>query len=111
VPCFVLTHEPRAPLTKGSATFTFVTDGIERALEQAQAAAGDRQVTVMGGAAAAQPFIKAGLLDEIRLHLVPLLLGDGVRLFDRHGDGQVELEPIEVTEAPGVTHLRFRWRR
>jgi dihydrofolate reductase len=111
VPCFVLTHEPRAPIKKGSATFTFVTGGADRALEQAQAAAGDRRVTVMGGAGAAQQFIKAGLLDEIQLHLVPALLGDGVRLFDQHGTGQVELEPIEVTKAPGVTHLRFRWRR
>jgi dihydrofolate reductase len=111
VPCFVLAHEARAPLTKGAATFTFVTDGIERALEQASAAAGDKEVMVMGGAEIAQQFMKAGLLDELRLHLVPVLLGDGVRLFDHHGAGQVELEPTEVIAAPGVTHLRLRWGR
>jgi dihydrofolate reductase len=64
---------------------------------------------VMGGAETAQQFMKAGLLDELRLHLVPVLLGGGVRLFDHHGAGQVELERTEVIEAPGVTHLRFRW--
>jgi dihydrofolate reductase len=108
VPCFVITHEPRETLAKGRAAFTFVTDGVGRALEQATAAAGDGNVTVMGGAGVAQQFLKAGLLDELRLHLVPVLLGDGIRLFDRHGSGQVELEPPEVIEAPGVTHLRYR---
>lgn len=108
VPCFVITHEPRETLAKGRPAFTFVTDGVGRALEQATAAAGDGNVTVMGGAGVAQQFLKAGLLDELRLHLVPVLLGDGIRLFDRHGSGQVELAPPEVIEAPGVTHLRYR---
>jgi dihydrofolate reductase len=99
--------EPAAWMTTISSNST----GIERALEQASAAAGDKEVMVMGGAEIAQQFMKAGLLDELRLHLVPVLLGDGVRLFDHHGTGQVELEPTEVIAAPGVTHLRLRWGR
>ena len=107
-PVFVLTHHAREPLTKqGGTTFTFVTDGIQAALEQARAAAGDRDVAVAGGADVAQQYLKAGLLDELQLHLVPVLLGDGVRLLDLTGP-PVRLERTRVIESPtGVTHLRY----
>jgi dihydrofolate reductase len=109
-PVFILTHHPREKVTKqGGTTFTFVTDGIEAALEQALAAAGDKDVAVGGGANVAQQYLKAGLLDELQLHVVPVLLGDGVRLFDGHvGSGQVELECTRVIQSPAVTHLRYR---
>ena len=107
VPCFVLTHEAREELVKKSGTFTFVTDGIESALEKAKAAAGDKNVSVMG-ANTAQQYIKAGLLDEIQIHLVPVLLGEGRRLFDHIGTEHIELEGTRVIESLGVTHLRFR---
>ncbi len=106
-PVFVLTREAREPVTKGKTPFTFVNDGIESALEQAKAAAGDKNVGLMG-AIVAQQFIKACSLDEIQIHLVPLFLGGGVRLFDHLGIEPTELECTKVIEAPGVTHLRFR---
>lgn len=109
MPVFVVTHEARDPVaTEGGTTFTFVTAGIESALAQARAAAGDRDISVAGGANIAQQYLKAGLLDEIQIHLVPVLLGGGVRLFDDLGPHQVELERTRVVESPGVTHLRFR---
>lgn len=109
VPVFVVTHNAREQLVKeGGTTFTFVTDGIESALEQARAAAGDQNVGLAGGANIAQQFLKAGLLDELQIHLIPILLGDGTRLFDRLGNQQIELEGTRVIESPGVTHLRFR---
>ena len=106
-PVFVLTHHEREPRTmQGGTTFTFVTDGIESALEQARAAAGERDVQVAGGAEAARQYLKAGLLDEIQLHVVPVLLGSGARLLDDHVG---RLERTGVTESPsGVTHVRFR---
>jgi dihydrofolate reductase len=108
-PVFVLTHHEREPLEKqGGTTFTFVTDGIESALEQAKAAAGGKDVKLGGGADVAQQYLRAGLIDELQLNVVPLLLGDGARLFDNLGDAEIELEPIRVVEAPGVTHLRYR---
>ena len=108
VPVFVLTHEQREPLAKrGGTTFTFVTDGIESALEQARAAAGDGDVSVAGGASIAQQYLRAGLLDEIQIHLVPVLLGGGVRLFDDPGGEPIGLETTRVIESTGVTHLRF----
>ena len=107
VPVFVLTHEPRDVLIKGDTTFTFV-NGIESALEQARAAAGDKNVSIGGGANVAQQFLKAGLLDEIQLHVAPLLLGGGVRLFDQPGDAKIELEKTHVSDSPKATHLRFR---
>jgi dihydrofolate reductase len=107
-PVFVLTHHARDPLTKGGTTFAFVSDGIESALEQAQAAAGDGDVLVAGGANVAQQYLKAGLLDELQIHLSPVFLRDGARLFDNLGDEQVELEGTRVIESPTVTHLRFR---
>jgi dihydrofolate reductase len=106
-----LRAHPYRPGTAGQGrgtTFTFVTDGVESALGQAKAAAGDKNVTVAGGANTAQQFLKAGLLDELQLHVVPLLLGGGLRLFEGVGAEEVELETTRVIEAPGVTHLRFR---
>jgi dihydrofolate reductase len=108
-PVFVLTHEAREKLTKeGGTTFTFVTDGIESALEQARAAAGDKDVSVAGGANTVQQYLKAGLIDEMQIHLVPLLLGGGIRLLDQVGPEEVELEATRVVESPGVTHLKYR---
>ena len=111
-PVFVLTHHPREPLKKGSTTFTFVSDGIESALEQAREAAGDRDVVLGGGASVAQQYMKAGLLDELQFHVVPVLMGEGIRLFEGHLDGDLaELECMRVIDSPEVTHLRYRVRR
>jgi dihydrofolate reductase len=108
VPVFVLTHEARELLVKeGGTTFTFVTDGVESALAQARAAAGDGDVSVAGGANTIQQFIRAGLLDEIQVHVVPVLLGGGIRLFDNLGP-DIELERTRIVESPDVVHLRFR---
>jgi dihydrofolate reductase len=104
---FVLTHHPREPVEKkGGTTFTFVTEGIEAALEQARDAAGGKGVAIGGGADVAQQYIRAGLLDDMQLHLVPILLGGGVRLFDGLGP-DVKLEVTRVVESPGVTHVRY----
>jgi dihydrofolate reductase len=112
VPVFVLTHEGREKLVKeGGTTFTFVTDGIESALAQARAAAGDKDVAIGGGANTIQQFIAAGLLDEIQIHLVPVLLGDGIRLFEQLGGEPIELEGTRVVASPDVTHLRFDVKR
>ena len=109
MPVFVITHNASEKLVKeGGTTFTFVTDGIERALEQAKAAAGDKDVSVAGGANIIQQYLSAGQLDEIQIHLVPVLLGDGVRLFHHIGVEQIELETTRVIESPGVTHIKFR---
>jgi dihydrofolate reductase len=107
VPVFVVTHNSRQMLNKeGGTTFTFVTDGIESALKQAKAAAGGKDLSVAGGANIVQQFLKAGLLDEIQIHLVPVLLGDGKRLFEHLKE--VELVPTRVIESTGVTHLKYR---
>jgi dihydrofolate reductase len=109
VPVFVLTHHPRETEVKeGGTTFTFVTEGIEAALEQARAAAGEKDVLLAGGADVGQQYLKAGLLDELQIHLVPLLLGGGVRLFDELGPDQIQLEGTRVIESATVAHLRFR---
>jgi dihydrofolate reductase len=110
VPVFILTHHAReAEEKKGGTTFNFVGDGIESALEQATGAAGERNVGIAGGASVFQQYLKAGLVDEIQLHVVPVLMGDGVRLFESHlDDGQVELECTHVIQSPTVTHLRYR---
>jgi dihydrofolate reductase len=105
---FVLTHHPREQLVKGETTFTFVTDGIESALGQARAAAGDKDVEVAGGANAIQQYLKAGLVDEFQLHVAPVFLGRGVRLFEDLGDERPGLEVTRVIESPAVTHLRYR---
>ena len=108
-PVFVVTHHARETVVKqGGTTFNFVTDGIEAALEQARAAAGDKDVAVAGGASVVQQYLKAGLLDELQIHVVPLLLGGGVRLFDQLGSKQVELECTRVIQSPAVTHLKYR---
>jgi dihydrofolate reductase len=108
-PVFILTHHPRDPLEmEGGTTFHFVTDGIESALDQAREAAGAKDVTIWGGAQAVNQYLAAGLLDELELHVVPVLLGDGARLFDNLGDAEVKLEQVRAVEAPGVTHLRYR---
>ncbi len=108
-PVFVLTHHAREPWTRqGGTTFTFVTDGIEIALEQARAAADDKDVRIAGGADTVRQFIEAGLLDEMQIHLAPVLLGDGVRLFDHVDNEHIELENARVIDSPKVTHLRYR---
>jgi dihydrofolate reductase len=108
VPHFVLSHAPAEPVVQGPMSFTFVTDGIESALTQAKAAAGNKDVCVAGGANIAQQYLRAGLIDEIQLHLVPVLLGEGLRLFDHLGTQPIALERTRVVEGSGVTHLRFR---
>ena len=109
VPVFVLTQHPREPaVMEGGTTYTFVTDGIESALEQARAAAEDRDVALAGGASVAQQYLAAGLHDDLQVHVAPVLLGGGVRLFaDREG-GALRLEPTRVLSSPAVTHLRYR---
>jgi dihydrofolate reductase len=109
VPVFLLTHHARETVIKqGGTTFTFVTDGIEAALDRAQSAAGDRDVAVAGGASLLQQYLEAGLVDEMQIHVAPLLLGGGVRLFDNLGVEQPELEATRVIDSPSVTHLKFR---
>jgi dihydrofolate reductase len=107
VPVFVLTHHPREPLPMdGGTTFHFVTDGIEAALEQARAAAGDQDVKILGGASAIQQYLAAGLLDELQLHIVPIVLGEGERLVENVGDPT--LEPVDVVASPAATHVKYR---
>ena len=106
-PVFVLTHRPREPLHLSDTTFTFVTDGIESALAQARAAAGDGDVSIHGGATTINQYLAAGLVDELALHVVPLVLGGGARLFEGVGF-DLRLEQIRSVAAPGVTHLRYR---
>ena len=109
VPVFVLTQHAREPLDmQGGTTFTFVTEGIEVALEQARNAAGEKDVTLAGGASIAQQYLKAGLVDELQVHVAPVFLGDGVRLFESLGDARPELELTRVVDSPRVTHLRYR---
>jgi dihydrofolate reductase len=109
-PVFVLTHHARAPLElEGGTTFTFVTGGIEAALDQALRAAGGKDVSLAGGASAARQYLVAGLLDEMVLDLVPTLLG-GERLFEGVGDDLRGLELVRTVAAPGVTHLKFARR-
>ena len=107
VPIFVVTHTVPQEWVKEGSPFTFVTDGVESAVEQARAVAAEKNVGV-GAASIAQQRIKAGLLDEIHIDLVPVLLGKGIRLFEHLGTEPVELESTKVIEAPGVTHLTFR---
>jgi dihydrofolate reductase len=108
-PCFVVSHKAREAVVKGGGTsYTFVPEGMERALDQARAAAGPKDVMVMGGANIAQQYIKAGLLDEMRIHVAHFLLGAGTRLFENLGAEPMELQWIEAIDEPDVTHLRFR---
>jgi dihydrofolate reductase len=106
-PTFVLTHYPREPVPmEGGTTFHFVTDGIESALEQARAAAGDRDVSIAGGASTVQQYLAAGLLDELHLHIAPVILGAGERLFENLGEPV--FKPIEVVHSPLATHVKYR---
>jgi dihydrofolate reductase len=108
VPVFVVSHSVPEKLSKGSKDFIFVTDGIETGLSQARAAAGDKDVNVMGGANIVQQYFRAGLVDEIQIHIVPVLLNGGTRLFDHLGSASIELQPTRVIESPHVTHLRYQ---
>ena len=110
VPVFVVTHIEPEDVPEGG-VYAFITDGIESALRQAKAAAGEKDVAVMGGAEVGQRYIRAGLVDEISIHLVPVLFGGGTRMFEHLGGGHVRLETAEVIETPEATHLRFRVAR
>src|SRR3982074_3609896 len=106
-PGFVLPHTARKALPmQGGTTFTFVTDGIESVLRQARSAAGDRDIAIAGGAHTVRQYLRAGLLDELYLHIVPIVLGSGERLLEKVGDPT--LEPIDVIASPAVTHVRYR---
>lgn len=109
---FVLTHHPREPVQMdGGTTYHFVTEGIERALEKATASAGGRDVVLWGGAQVINQYLAAGLLDELELHIVPVLLGGGARLFEDLGDDGIRLEQVRALDAPGVTHITYRMTR
>lgn len=110
-PVFVLTHYAREPLElEGGTTFTFVTDGIEAALERARRAAGGKDVSLGGGAQAAQQYLAAGLVDQMELSVVPTLLGSGERLFDSVGDDLHGLQLVRAVSTPKVAHLKFARR-
>jgi dihydrofolate reductase len=107
VPVFVLTHHRCEPLVmQGGTTFTFVTDGPASALERARGAAGEKEVAIAGGANIVQQYLAAGLLDELYLHIVPVILGAGERLLKNVGDPN--LQPVRVIESPAVTHVKYR---
>ena len=111
-PVFVVTHRPREVLERqGGTSFTFITDGVERAIEMARNAAGDKDVSVAGGGTLLREVVQRGLLDQLELHIAPVLLGDGQRLFDASlglADNEgIELSPTRVIEAPEVTHIRY----
>jgi dihydrofolate reductase len=106
-PVFVLTHHPREDLAmEGGTTFTFVTDGIHAALEQARAAAGAKRVAISGGPMTINEYLGAGLIDELRLHVAPITIGAGARLFD--GVGDMTFEPLAARSTAHVTHLTYR---
>ncbi len=110
MPLFVVTHG--APETSPeNGVYTFVTDGIESALEQAQKAAGDRDVCIMGGANLGQQYIAADLVDELSIHLVPVLFHDGTRMFDKLGVEHLDLEVLDVVSTPAATHFRYAIKR
>jgi dihydrofolate reductase len=110
VPVFVLTHHAREPLEmKGGTTYNFVTDGIEAALDQARDAAGGKDVSLAGGADVFQQYLVAGLVDELDISVVPVLLGEGERLFENVGSEPPRLELVDVVDGPGATHLRYRF--
>jgi dihydrofolate reductase len=109
-PVFVLTHHAREPLALKGTTFHFVTDGISSALARANEAAGSKDVAIAGGANIAQQYLSAGLIDELRLSVAPVLLGSGTRLFDDGAGAGIALEQVQAVQAPGVTHLIYRAR-
>ena len=106
-PCFIVTHNPPKEWVRDGSPFVFVTDGVESAIRQAKAAAGDKAVAV-SSASIAQQCLQAGLLDEIHIDLAPVLLGGGVRLFEHLGNVPIQLEKIHTIDAPDVTHMGFR---
>jgi dihydrofolate reductase len=107
-PVFVVTHYPRDPVEmQGGTTYHFVSDGIESALERARDAAGGKDVILWGGAEVINQYLAAGLLNELELHVVPVLLGGGARLFDSLGAADVHLEQVRAVEGEGVTHLKY----
>ncbi|MER6155187.1 dihydrofolate reductase family protein [Streptomyces sp. NPDC001868] len=111
-PVLVLTHRPRPTLVKeGGTTFTFVTDGIHDALDRARDAAGTRNVDIAGGASTVRQYLREGLVDELQLHVVPALIGAGLRLFDDVGAGRRDLEPVRVVDTPLATHLKYRFTK
>jgi dihydrofolate reductase len=108
MPVFIVTHEAREPMPmQGGTTYTFVSEGIEAALKLARAAAGEKNVGVWGGANIICQYLKAGLVDELDLHLVPILLGRGTRLFEDLTSESFKLRRTRCIETPGATHLRF----
>jgi len=109
VPVLVLTHHPRESVQVGATTFHFVTDGVAAAVERAREAAGGRKVAVAGGASTVNQCLAAGLVDQLHLHVVPLTLGEGERLFD--GVPPLELEPVQVVSSSRVTHVKYRVQR
>ena len=110
-PVFVVTHRPAEPIVKaGGTSYTFVTDGPDAVLRLARQAAGDQDICVAGGAAIVQQYLRAGVIDELRLHLVPIILGDGVRLFTGPDDRSIELAASGDVDAHGVAHLVCRWQ-
>ena len=106
-PVFVVTHEAPARLPAGS-VYRFVTDGVESALEQARAAAGDKDVTIMGGADIGRQFLAGGLVEEISIHLVPVMFGTGTRMFEELYKGHIRLRAVDTLLTPAATHLRYR---
>lgn len=110
LPVFVVTHKVPKEIPEGG-VYTFVTDGIESALQKAKKAAGDKNVSVMGGADIGQQYIKAGLVDELSIHLVPVLFGSGTQMFANLGERHIQCEPARVIETPEAIHLRFRLLR
>jgi dihydrofolate reductase len=108
VPVFVVTHRPQETAVKGDTTFEFVTGGIEEALDRARAAAGDKNVILMGGAHLLRQYLDAGLVDELTLTIAPVLLGDGKLLFDGIGRTDLTFERFAVIESPFATHIRYR---
>jgi dihydrofolate reductase len=109
VPVFVLTHHARETVAKqGGTSFIFVTDGLESAFAQAREAAGDKDISVAGGASVVQQCLQAGLLDEMQIHLAPVFLGEGVRLFHQLGDRRPGLEVERAIHSPAVTHIKYR---
>lgn len=109
MPVFVVTHQQREPLPmQDGTTYTFVTDGIEAALKLARAAAGDNNVGIWGGANIIRQYLKAGLLDEMQIHLIPILLGDGIRLFAGLDPEGIKLRKTSAIETPGATHFRYQ---
>ena len=107
-PVFVVTHHEREPVPmKGGTTFHFVTDGIRSALDQAREAADGKDVMLWGGGQVINEYLAAGLLDELELHVVPVLLGGGSRLFDGVDTAAVQLTQVRAVEAPGVAHLKY----